>query len=193
MAERGRERDRGRSRDRAREQDSGLIEEVIGIYFHSKVTKGGRNLTCAALVVVGDGKGKVGLGYGKAPGVPTAIEKGTKQARANMKPVHLVGDTIAHEILSSHGSSDVLLRPASAGTGVKAGKTVRAIMHAVGVRNVLSKVFGCTNAINVAKATMIALGDMQSVEEVSQLRGVNVRLRHPQRQPEQKPVVASAS
>lgn len=191
MAERGRDRDRNRGRDR--EQDSGLIEEVIGIYFHSKVTKGGRNLTCAALVVVGDGRGKVGLGYGKAPGVPTAIEKGTKQARANMKPIHMVGDTVAHEIIGRHGLSDVLLRPASPGTGVKAGGTVRAIMRAAGVRNVLSKVFGCTNAINVSKATMSALSQMQSVEEVSNLRGVTVRLRHPQSKPEPKPAAASAS
>jgi small subunit ribosomal protein S5 len=165
---------------RRREQDSGLLDEVIGIYFHTKVTKGGRNLTCAALVAVGDGEGRVGLGYSKASGVPAAIEKGTKEGRDSMIEVELVGDTIVHEIVGRHGSARVLLRPASTGTGVKAGSTVRSIMRVAGVRNVLSKVFGNTNALNVAKATMNALERLRSVEEVRRLRGVEVELHHPQ-------------
>lgn len=165
---------------REREKEGGLLEEVIGIYFHTKVTKGGRNLSCAALVAVGDGSGKVGLGYGKARAVPMAIEKGTKVARESMVRVNMVGDTIIHEVTGQHGAARVLLRPASPGTGVKAGGTVRAIMRVAGIRNVLSKVFGNTNPINLAKATMDALTKMRSLEEVRRLRRPDVRLRHPQ-------------
>jgi len=165
-----------------RQQESGLIEEVIGIYFHSKVTKGGRNLSCAALVTVGDGRGRVGIGYGRAAGVPMAVEKGTKIARNKMMRVPMVGDTIAHEVTGHHASSRVILKPATPGTGVKAGGTVRAIMRAAGVHNVLSKVFGNTNAINVAKATAEALQKLQSRETVEALRGVRVNLFHPQAQ-----------
>jgi small subunit ribosomal protein S5 len=165
-------------RERARE--SGIIEEVIGIYFHTKVTKGGRNLTCAALVTVGDGRGKVGLGYGKAKAVPMAIEKATKVARESMAPVTLVGDTVAHGVLGRHGAARVLLIPAAPGTGVKAGGTVRSILKVAGVNNVLSKCYGNTNPVNLAKATMDALGQLRSAEEVRRLRGVDVRLFHPQ-------------
>ncbi len=164
----------------SRREEGGLLEEVIGIYFHTKVTKGGRNLTCAALVAVGDGNGRVGLGYGKANGVPAAIEKGNHDARSNMIEVNRVGDTIAHEIVGRHGAARVLLRPASEGTGVKAGRTVASIMRVAGVHNVLSKIFGNSNPINVAKATMQALREMSSVEEVQRLRGVKVELYHPQ-------------
>jgi small subunit ribosomal protein S5 len=157
-----------------------MLEEVIGIYFHAKVTKGGRNFTCAALVAVGDGNGKVGLGYGKAKQVPMAIEKGSKEARAGMMQVNLVGDTVAHVVTGRHGAVRVMLRPASPGTGVKAGGPVRAIMSVVGVHNVVSKIRGNTNPVNVAKAAMDALSRLQSVEEVSKLRGVRARLFHPQ-------------
>lgn len=163
-----------------RNQDSGFIEEVIGIYYHHKVTKGGRNLSVAALVAVGDGRGKVGLGYGRARAVPMAIEKAAKEARRDMAKVHLVGDTVAHVVEGRHACSRVLLMPASPGTGVKAGSAVRSVLHAVGVRNVLSKVFGNTNPINVAKATMVALRDMMSLEDVMRLRGTDVELFHPQ-------------
>ena len=176
---------------RDRNQEGGVLEEVIGIYFHTKVTKGGRNLTCAALVAVGDGAGKVGLGYGKARGVPMAIEKGGKEARSRMARVSLVDDTVAHEITGRHGAARVLLRPASPGTGVKAGDTVRALMRVVGVRNVLSKIYGNTNPINVAKATINALTSLRSVDEVSRLRGVKVRLFHPQAKQKEQPVQAT--
>ncbi|MCK4284222.1 MAG: 30S ribosomal protein S5 [Candidatus Brocadiae bacterium] len=162
------------------EQEAGVLEEVIAIRFHTKVTKGGRKLTCAALVTVGDGRGKVGLGYGKARSVPMAIEKGTKEARAQMKDINLVGDTVAHEVTGRHGSARVFLKPATQGTGVKAGKTTRAILQVAGVHNVLSKLYGNSNPMNVAKATMNALEQMNSVEEVEKLRGVRVRLFHPQ-------------
>ncbi|MHC4479434.1 MAG: 30S ribosomal protein S5 [Planctomycetota bacterium] len=163
-----------------RDEESGVIEEVIGIYYHTKVTKGGRNLTYAALVAVGDGRGKVGLGYGKAKAVPGAIEKASKEARGKMKEISMVGDTIAHEVIGRHGAARVMLRPASRGTGVKAGGSVRSVLKAAGVHNVLSKVHGNTNPINVAKATVSALRELRSVGEVERLRGVNVRLFHPQ-------------
>ena len=163
-----------------RDDQSGLSEEVIGIYYHYKVTKGGRNLSMAALVAVGDGKGKVGLGYGKARAVPMAIEKASKEARGSMTSVNLVGDTVAHEVTGRHASSRVLLLPASPGTGVKAGSTVRAVIHAAGVHNVLSKVYGSTNPVNVAKATMDALTRLVSLGTITALRGTDVRLFHPQ-------------
>ncbi len=167
-------------RQRDRDRNSGLLDEVITIRFHTKVTKGGRNLSCAALVAVGDGNGKVGLGYGKAKGVPMAIEKASKEARNSMIRVNLVGDTIGHRIEGRHKAARVLLKPAPPGTGVKAGGTVRSIMQVLGVNNVLSKVFGPTNPVNVAQATMQALGEMSSVEEIERLRGVKITLDHPQ-------------
>jgi len=175
-----------------REQEGSGLEEVIAIRFHTKVTKGGRKLSVAALVAVGDGKGKVGLGYGKASGVPMAIEKASKEARSSMISVNLVGDTIAHEALGRHGAARVLLKPASRGTGVKAGGTVRAILQVLGVHNVLSKVFGNTNPVNVAKATMQALRQMQSVAEVERLRGVTLQTFHPQAEREAPAPVEAA-
>ncbi len=163
-----------------RHEEGGLKDEVISIRFHTKVTKGGRKLSCAALVAVGDGQGKVGLGYGTATGVPMAIEKGVKEARANMKKVCLVGDTVGHTVVGKHDAARVLLKPASPGTGVKAGSTVRAVLRVAGVHNVLSKVYGNTNPVNVAKATLNALRKVRSAEEVAKLRGVDVRLFHPQ-------------
>jgi small subunit ribosomal protein S5 len=163
-----------------RDKETGLLEEVITIRFHTKVTKGGRNLSMAVLIAVGDGRGKIGLGYGKARGVPAAIAKAAKEARANMAKINLVGDTITHEILGHYGSAQVFMKPASEGTGVKAGKTVRALMSVLGVRNVLTKVQGPTNPLNVAKAAMQALTSMQSVAEVEALRGVKVDMYHPQ-------------
>jgi len=175
-----------------REQEGSGLEEVIAIRFHTKVTKGGRKLSVAALVAVGDGKGKVGLGYGKASGVPMAIEKASKEARSSMISVNLVGDTIAHEALGRHGAARVLLKPASRGTGVKAGGTVRAILQVLGVHNALSKVFGNTNPVDVAKATMQALRQMQSVAEVERLRGVTLQTFHPQAEREAPAPVEAA-
>ncbi len=163
-----------------RETDAGLLEEVIDIRFPTKVTKGGTSLSVAALVVVGDGKGRVGLGYGKARGVPQAIEKANKKASADMLDVQMVGDTIAHEVEGEQNAARVMLKPARPGTGVKAGATVRAVLEVLGVRNILTKVYGSTNAVNVAKATMNALRSLRSAEEVSRLRGVEINLRHPQ-------------
>ena len=154
--------------------------EVLTIRVHTKVTKGGRNLSFAALVAVGDGNGKVGLGYGKARGVPVAIEKGTKDAKRNMAQIPLVGDTVPHEQLGRYKASRILIKPAAPGTGVKAGHTVSALMSVLGVRNVLTKSVGNNNPLNLAKAAMDALLHMRSVAEVERLRGRRVRLRHPQ-------------
>jgi len=161
-------------------RDKGLLEEVLAIRMHTKVTKGGRNLSFAALVAVGDGHGKVGLGYGKAPGVPMAIEKASMKARANLISVPLVGNTVCHEQIGEYKASRVLIRPAAPGTGVKAGATVRAIMSVLGVHNVLTKSLGRNNPINLAKATMNALEQMRSLDAVERLRGVRIALRHPQ-------------
>ncbi len=159
---------------------SGLREEVIDLRFPNKVTKGGRTLGVAALVAVGNGNGRVGVGYGKARGVPMAIEKAVKDARADMVEVYMVGDTIGHAVTVRQDGARVMLKPARPGTGVKAGATVRAILEVLGVRNVLTKVYGSTNPVNVARATMTALESIRSPEEVAELRGVDVRLHHPQ-------------
>lgn len=156
------------------------MDEVLTIRMHTKVTKGGRNLSFAALVAVGNGNGRVGLGYGKAPGVPMAIEKANKQARENMIEVPLIGDTVCHQHTGRHKSSEVLIKPAAPGTGVKAGATVRDIMQVLGVHNVLTKSLGRNNPLNLAQATMNALTEMRSVDEIEELRGVPVFLKHPQ-------------
>ncbi|MFO8008967.1 MAG: 30S ribosomal protein S5 [Candidatus Brocadiia bacterium] len=166
------------------DRDSGLLEQVIDLRWPNKVTKGGRTLSVAALVAVGDGAGRVGLGYGKAKGVPAAIEKASKEARAEMERMYMVGDTIGHEVVGRQDSTRVKMMPAHPGTGVKAGGTVRAVLEVLGVRNVLTKVYGSTNSVNVAKATMNALRKLRSAERISELRGVPVTLHHPQAEQE---------
>lgn len=161
-------------------REFGLLEEVLTIRMHTKVTKGGRNLSFGALVAVGDGKGRVAIGYGKAPGVPLAIEKGNLKARRAMLSVPVIGDTVCHEQIGRYKASRVFMKPAAPGTGVKAGATVRAILTVLGVRNVLTKSLGNNNPVNLARAAMDALSQMRSVEEVERLRGVRVTLRHPQ-------------
>lgn len=163
-----------------RDNSSGLMEEVLTIRMHTKVTKGGRNLTFAALVAVGDGKGRVGLGYGKAPGVPQAIEKANKRARQDMIEVPLIGDTLSHEQIGEHKSSRVLLKPAAPGTGVKAGGAVRSILLVLGVHNALTKSLGRNNPINLALATMDGLTSLRPRHEAEQLRGRPIALKHPQ-------------
>jgi small subunit ribosomal protein S5 len=123
--------------------------------------QGGRHLTFNAMVVVGDGAGRVGISLGKASAVPDAVRKGTNNARKVMQPVPLSGTTIPHEITASFGASKVMLRPAMPGTGIKAGGGVRAVLEAAGVRDVLSKSFGARNTINVVKATLVALGQLR--------------------------------
>lgn len=151
-----------------------LGEKVIFINRSSKVVKGGRRFSFSALVAVGDKNGKVGLGLGKAGEVADAIRKGSENARANMLHISLRDATIPHEVTCVYDGARVLLRPASPGTGVIAGKTVRAVLELAGVRNVLSKSLGSNNAANVAKATLSALLQLRLREQIYEQRGIAV-------------------
>jgi len=165
--------DRRGRRPRRDEEDSGLVERVVKIRRVSKVVKGGRNLTFNAMVVVGDGNGNVGAALGKAGAVPDAVRKGTAYAKKAMAHVELNGPTIPHEITSKFSGAKVLLKPAAPGTGVIAGGGVRAVMDAVGVKDVLSKTFGSSNTINIVKATLEALNQLRDpVAAVERRKGI---------------------
>ncbi len=159
---------------RKQEQDDGLIKKTIGINRVSKTVKGGRNMRFSALVVVGDGNGKVGYGQGKAKEVPEAIEKATQAAKKNMINVPIVDSTIPHEILGVFGRGAVLMMPAQIGTGVIAGGPVRAVMEAAGVKNIRTKSHGTQNPINCVKATVAGLASLKTAEEIAYLRGKSV-------------------
>ncbi len=152
-----------------------LEERVVQINRVAKVVKGGRRFSFSAVVVVGDGNGHVGAGLGKAAEVPEAIRKGVEDAKKNIIRIPRVGTTIPHEIRSEYAAAKVMLKPASQGTGVIAGASIRAVMEAAGIRDILSKVHGSTNPVNVVKATIVALRELRSAEEVSAQRGVKVR------------------
>lgn len=154
-----------------------LTEKVIFINRSSKVVKGGRRFSFSALVVVGDKKGRVGLGLGKAGEVADAIRKGNENAKQNMLNVSLKDVTIPHEVFSEYGGAKILLRPASPGTGIIAGKTVRAVVESAGVKDVLTKSLGSKNAANVAKATLTALKDLRLREQIYRERGLEIRRR----------------
>jgi small subunit ribosomal protein S5 len=149
-----------------------LDERIIDIARTSKVVKGGRRFSFRALVVVGDNEGSVGIGTGKAREVPEAIRKASERARRNMRKVPMINTTIPHEITVRQGGAKIFMRPASPGTGVIAGGGARAVIEAAGIRDILTKSQGSSNVLNVVKATMKALMEMQDPAEVAQRRGV---------------------
>lgn len=152
----------------------GLIEKMVHVNRVAKVVKGGRIFGFTALTVVGDGKGKVGFGYGKAREVPVAIQKAMEKARKNMVQVALVDGTLQYDIVSKRGATNVFMKPASDGTGIIAGGPMRAVFEVVGVKNVLSKCNGSRNPINVVKATIEGLANMKSPEMMAAKRGKSV-------------------
>ena len=156
---------------RRQEANDGLIKKLICVNRVTKVVKGGRKMRFAALVVVGDGAGRVGCGMGKANEVPEAIEKATAQAKKSMKPVALLGNTIPHSVVAKFGRGQVLMLPAEEGTGVIAGGPVRAVMEAVGVKNIRTKSHGTQNSGNCVKAAIEGLKELKTVEQVAALRG----------------------
>ncbi len=166
-------RSRGGSRDRGGDE-SGVESSVVRIYRCSKVVKGGRTFSFGALVVAGDRKGNIGIGYGKANEVPPAVEKATKDARKQMFKVNLKGTTIPHVVKGTNGASTVVLVPARPGTGVSAGKSVRPCVELVGITDILTKAYGSTSPKNLVKATMAALKQLQNVDQVEQSRGVKL-------------------
>ncbi|OHB71057.1 MAG: 30S ribosomal protein S5 [Planctomycetes bacterium RBG_13_63_9] len=151
-----------------------LIDKVVKIRRCAAVVKGGRRFSFAALVVVGDGRGKVGFGYGKANEVPPAVEKAVKDGSRNMVPIALEGTSIPHTVKGHYGAANVVLVPASPGTGVIAGAAVRAVCEACGIHDILTKSFGTNNPLNLVKATIDALTQLRSQGEVERLRGVSL-------------------
>jgi len=162
----------GPRRERDRTDESGVESAVVRIYRCSKVVKGGRTFSFGALVVAGDRRGNIGIGYGKANEVPPAVEKATKDARKQMFKVNLKGTTIPHTIKGRSGASTVVLVPARPGTGVTAGKSVRPVVELTGITDILTKAYGSTSPKNLVKATIAALQQLRNREQVEGSRGV---------------------
>ena len=157
-----------------KQEDDGLIKKLIQVNRVTKTVKGGRNMRFAALVIVGDGNGKVGLGMGKSKEVPEAIDKATAQAKRNMFAVSVDGTSIPHQVLGVFGRGSVLMMPAAEGTGVIAGGPVRAVMEAVGIKDIRTKSHGTNNPINCVKATIEGLRGLKTAAQVAALRGKTV-------------------
>jgi len=156
-------------------QETQLIEKVLAVNRVAKVTKGGKKLSFSALIVVGNGKGKVGFGYGKANEVSEAIRKGLTDARKSLFDVPMIGTTIPHEIIGKYGAGKVLLKPAAPGAGVIAGGPIRALCDAAGIKDILSKSLGSDNAVNVIKAAVIGLKKLSTRENVEEIKGESAK------------------
>lgn len=152
----------------------GYTEKLVAVARNAKVVKGGKQFSFAAVTVVGDGKGRIGIGRGKAKEVPVAIQKSLDNARKNMRHVVLKGDTIHHQIIGKHGATRVFMKPASEGTGIIAGGAMRAVFEVLGVKNVLAKIGGSTNPVNVVRATLKALSSISTPEQVAAKRGKKI-------------------
>jgi len=177
--------------ENAFENGEELVEKVVFINRSSKVVKGGRRFKFSALVVVGDKKGRVGVALGKAAEVADAIRRGGELARGKMVSVSLKGVTLPHEVYSTYGGAKILLRPASPGTGIIAGKTVRSVLESAGVKDVLTKSLGSKNAANVVKATLNALLSLRTREQIYQSRGLVIKKQEP-KPAEPKPEAVAA-
>ncbi len=153
----------------------GNTEKLVAVNRTSKVRKGGRDFSFSALVVAGDGSGKIGFGRGKAKEVPVAIQKASESARRDMITVPLKGNTLQHDIISNHGASKVMMKPAPEGTGIIAGSAMRAVFEVLGVQNVIAKCMGSTNPVNVVRATIRGLREMDTPTTVAQKRGKTVK------------------
>ena len=174
--------------------DAGELQEsVVAINRSAKVVKGGRRFSFAALAVVGDRHGRVGVGYGKANEVPPSVEKSISDAKKNLVRIPLKGDTIPHEIIGRFGAARVFMRPAGPGTGVIAGGGVRAVCQMVGIRNILTKAMGSTNPVNLVKAAMDALLRLKDARDVARLRGVPLEELVPQPPAAEGPPAAPAA
>ncbi|OGT63451.1 MAG: 30S ribosomal protein S5 [Gammaproteobacteria bacterium RIFCSPHIGHO2_12_FULL_45_12] len=149
----------------------GYTEKLVGVLRHCKVVKGGKIFTFAAVTVVGDGRGRIGIGRGKAREVPVAIQKSLENARKNMQQVVLKGDTIHHEVIGQHGATRVFMKPASEGTGIIAGGAMRAVFEVLGVKNILAKIGGSANSVNVVRATLNGLASISTPEFMAAKRG----------------------
>lgn len=160
-------------KDKEKNSD-GLMEKLVQVNRVAKVVKGGRTFSFTALTVVGDGKGKVGFGRGKAREVPVAIQKAMESARRNMISVDLNGNTIFYPVKARHGAANIYMQPASEGTGVIAGGAMRSVLELAGVHNVLAKCYGSTNPVNVVRATIRGLNEMRSPEEIAAKRGKKI-------------------
>lgn len=153
----------------------GITEKLVHVGRTSKVVKGGRIFGFNALIVAGDGKGRIGIGRGKAREVPVAIRKANEDARRNMQSVTLVNDTLLHPVMCRHGATRIWMKPASEGTGVIAGSALRAVCEVLGIRNILTKVIGSTSPVNVVRAAVSGLTSMVSPEMVAQKRGISLK------------------
>ncbi len=156
------------------EEPVNLEETVVRVNRCTTVTKGGKSMSFSALVIVGDKKGSVGIGFGKAREVPNAVSKAVKEAKKQMVKIPLKGDTIPHEVWGRFKAAKIYLSPASPGTGIKAGASARAVLESAGIKNILTKCYGKRNPLNVAKATLIGLEALKTKEEVEELRGVRI-------------------